>query len=61
MLTTFETMRDYHVSFARQPFAAITLNARFQLAMTGTPVQNRLQDSWPVCEVIHSSLLGSSK
>ena len=23
MLTTFETMRDYHMSFARQPFAAI--------------------------------------
>ena len=54
-------MRDYHVSFARQPFAAITLNARFQLAMTGTPVENRLQDSWLVCDVIHPGLIGSSK
>jgi hypothetical protein len=23
VLSTFETMRDYHLSFARQPFAAI--------------------------------------
>lgn len=81
VLTTFETMRDYHVSFARQPFAAIiydevqklknpasqmtraskTLNARFQLAMTGTPVENRLQDLWSIFDVVHPGLLGSSK
>jgi len=81
VLTTFETMRDYHLSFARQPFAAIiydeaqklknpasqmtraakTLNARFQLAMTGTPVENRLQDLWSIYDVIHPGLLGSSK
>lgn len=81
VLTTFETMRDYHLSFARQPFAAIiydevqklknpasqmtraskTLNARFQLAMTGTPVENRLQDLWSVFDVVHPGLLGSSK
>lgn len=81
VLTTFETMRDYHLSFARQPFATIiydevqklknpasqmtraskTLNARFQLAMTGTPVENRLQDLWSVFDVIHPGLLGSSK
>ncbi|MBZ6382843.1 SNF2-related protein [Sphingomonas sanguinis] len=81
VLTTFETMRDYHLSFARHPFAAIiydeaqklknpasqmtraakTLNARFQLAMTGTPVENRLQDLWSVFDVIHPGLLGSSK
>ncbi|WP_133365561.1 DEAD/DEAH box helicase [Qipengyuania sediminis] len=81
VLTTFETMRDYHLSFARVPFAVIlydevqklknpasqmtraakTLNARFQLAMTGTPVENRLQDLWSVFDVIHPGLLGSSK
>jgi len=81
VLTTFETMRDYHLSFARQPFAAIiydevqklknpasqmtraakTLNARFQLAMTGTPVENRLQDLWSIFDVIHPGLLSSSK
>lgn len=81
VLTTFETMRDYHLSFARQPFSVIiydeaqklknpasqmtiagkTLNARFQIAMTGTPVENRLQDLWSVFDVIHPGLLGSSK
>jgi hypothetical protein len=81
VLTTFETMRDYHLSFARQPFSAIiydeaqklknpasqmtraakTLNARFQLAMTGTPVENRLQDLWSILDVVHPGLLGSSK
>lgn len=81
ILTTFETMRDYHLSFARRPFAAIiydevqklknpasqmtraakTLNARFQLAMTGTPVENRLQDLWSIFDVVHPGLLGSSK
>lgn len=81
VLTTYETMRDYHLSFARQPFAAIlydeaqklknptsqitraakTLNARFSLAMTGTPVENRLQDLWSIFDVVHPGLLGSSK
>lgn len=81
VLTTFETLRDYHLSFARQRFAVIiydeiqklknpasqmtraakTLNARFQLAMTGTPVENRLQDLWSIYDVIHPGLLGSSK
>ncbi|WP_256960045.1 DEAD/DEAH box helicase [Sphingobium sp. Z007] len=81
VLTTYETMRDYHLSFARQPFAAIlydeaqklknpasqitraakTLNARFQLALTGTPVENRLQDLWSIFDVVHPGLLGSSR
>ncbi|WP_311267490.1 SNF2-related protein [Sphingobium sp. WCS2017Hpa-17] len=81
VLTTYETMRDYHMSLARQPFAAIlydeaqklknpasqvtraakTLNAAFQLAMTGTPVENRLQDLWSVLDVVHPGLLGSSR
>ena len=81
VLTTFETMRDYHMSFARIPFSAIvfdevqklknpasqmtraakTLNARFQIAMTGTPVENRLQDLWSIVDVVHPGLLGSSR
>jgi len=81
VLTTYETLRDYHMSFARQPFAAIfydeaqklknpasqltraakTLNARFQVALTGTPVENRLQDLWSIFDVVHPGLLGSSK
>lgn len=81
VLTTYETMRDYHMSFARQPFAAIlydeaqklknpasqitraakSLGARFSLALTGTPVENRLQDLWSIFDVVHPGLLGSSK
>lgn len=81
VLTTYETMRDYHMSFARQHFAAIfydeaqklknpasqltraakALNAKFQLALTGTPVENRLQDLWSIVDVVHPGLLGSSK
>jgi hypothetical protein len=81
VLTTFETMRDYHMSFARVPFSAIiydeiqklknpasqmtraakTLNARIQVGMTGTPVENRLQDLWSISDVVFPGFLGSSR
>jgi hypothetical protein len=81
VMTTYETLRDYHMSFARLPFgvivydeiqklknpasqmtrAAKTLNGRFQVAMTGTPVENRLQDLWSILDVVRPGLLGSSK
>jgi hypothetical protein len=81
VMTTYETLRDYHMSFARLPFgvivydeiqklknpasqmtrAAKTLNGRFQIAMTGTPVENRLQDLWSILDVVRPGLLGSSK
>ena len=81
VLTTFETMRDYHMSFARVPFSAIiydeiqklknpasqmtraakTLNARIQVGMTGTPVENRLQDLWSISDVVFPGFLGTSR
>jgi hypothetical protein len=81
VLTTYETLRDYHFSFARTRFdlivydeiqklknpasqmtrAAKTLNASFVLGMTGTPVENRLQDLWSIMDVIAPGLLGSSR
>src|SRR5690606_19847971 len=81
VLTTYETMRDYHMSFARVPFAAIvydeiqklknpasqmtraakTLNGRLQIAMTGTPVENRLQDLWSIADTVYPGFLGSSR
>lgn len=81
ILTTFETMRDYHMSFARVPFSAIVydeiqklknpasqmtraakaLNSDIQLGMTGTPVENRLQDLWSITDVVFPGFLGSSK
>lgn len=81
VLTTYETLRDYHFSFARTRFdlivydeiqklknpasqmtrAAKTLNGTFVLGMTGTPVENRLQDLWSLMDVIAPGLLGSSR
>jgi len=81
VLTTYETMRDYHMSFARIPFDAIVydeiqklknpasqmtraakaLNGRMQIAMTGTPVENRLQDLWSIADTVYPGFLGSSR
>ncbi|ESQ74517.1 SNF2-related protein [Asticcacaulis sp. AC402] len=81
VLTTYETLRDYHFSFAKSPFelvvfdeiqklknptsqltkAAKTLNARFTLGMTGTPVENRLQDIWSITDVLRPGFLGLSR
>lgn len=81
VLTTYETLRDYHFSFARTRFglivydeiqklknptsqvtrAAKALNASFTLGMTGTPVENRLQDLWSIMDVLAPGLLGASR
>ena len=81
VLTTYETMRDYHLSFAKTRFglivfdeiqklknpasqvtrAAEALNGEFLLGMTGTPVENRLQDLWSIMDVIAPGYLGSSR
>jgi superfamily II DNA or RNA helicase len=41
--------------------AARPLNAKLQIAMTGTPVENRLQDIWSILDVVHPGVLGSSR
>ncbi|HEY0085119.1 MAG TPA: DEAD/DEAH box helicase [Allosphingosinicella sp.] len=81
VLTTYETMRDYHMSFARIRFAAVVLdevqklknpasqmtraakalNADIQIAMTGTPVENRLQDLWSIADTVFPGFLGTSR
>lgn len=81
VLTTYETLRDYHFSFAHTRFglvvfdevqklknpvsqltrAAKTLNSAFTLGMTGTPVENRLQDLWSIMDVTAPGGLGSSR
>ena len=81
VLTTYETLRDYHFSFARTRFglivydeiqklknpgsqmtrAAKSLNAEFTLGMTGTPVENRLQDLWSIMDVVAPGFLGASR
>lgn len=81
ILTTYETMRDYHFSFAKMPFstvvfdevqklknpasqmsrAARTLNSSFKIGISGTPVENRLQDLWSIMDVLWPGFLGASK
>uniref|UniRef100_UPI00187D3E2A SNF2-related protein n=1 Tax=Candidatus Magnetaquicoccus inordinatus TaxID=2496818 RepID=UPI00187D3E2A len=81
ILTTFETLRDYHHSFAKVRLAvavydeaqkiknptsqlaraAKTVNADFNLTMTGTPVENRLEDLWAIMDVTYPGYLGDLK
>ncbi|MDD2466026.1 MAG: SNF2-related protein [Desulfobulbus sp.] len=81
ILTTFETLRDYHHSFAKVRFAAAvydeaqkiknpssqlaraakTVNADFNLLMTGTPVENRLEDLWAIMDIAYPGYLPELK
>jgi len=46
---------------ARQTRAAKQINAHARIALTGTPVENRLGDLWSIFDFINPGLLGSSK
>ena len=46
---------------AKQTRAAKALRARFRLALTGTPVENRLGDLWSLFDFTCPGLLGSSR
>lgn len=81
ILTTYETLRDYHLSFAKVRLAAAvydevqklknptsqlsraakTVNTDFSLAMTGTPVENRLEDLWAIMDIAYPGYLGDLK
>jgi hypothetical protein len=78
ILTTYEAVRDYQISFGRIPFAVVAfdevqkiktpgtlvteaakaLRANFTIAMTGTPIENRLADLWCLMDTIQPGLLG---
>jgi SNF2 family DNA or RNA helicase len=50
----------------KTPAARVTdaikgMNANFRIAMTGTPVENRLADLWCIVDGVHSGLLGDLK
>jgi superfamily II DNA or RNA helicase len=81
ILTTYETMRDYQLSFAAVHFAAIVfdeaqriktpgvlvthaakaLNSDFYVAMTGTPIENRLADLWCIVDTAYPGRLRDLK
>jgi SNF2-related domain/SNF2 Helicase protein/Helicase conserved C-terminal domain len=46
---------------AKQSRAARALNARARIALTGTPVENRLSDLWSIFDVINPGLLGTAR
>jgi non-specific serine/threonine protein kinase len=46
---------------AKQTRAVKRLNARSRIALTGTPVENRLGDLWSIFDFINPGLLGSAK
>ena len=46
---------------ARQARAAKKLDARSRIALTGTPVENRLSDLWSIFDFVNPGLLGSDR
>ena len=46
---------------ARQTRAAKRLSGRARIALTGTPVENRLSDLWSIFDFVNPGLLGSAK
>jgi len=46
---------------ARQTRAVKALNAKWRVALTGTPVENRLGDLWSIFDFLNPGLLGSAK
>jgi hypothetical protein len=48
-------------SDAKQTRAAKKLLARARIALTGTPIENRLSDLWSIFDFINPGLLGSAK
>ncbi len=46
---------------ARQTRAAKNLSARARIALTGTPIENRVGDLWSIFDFINPGLLGSGK
>jgi SNF2 family DNA or RNA helicase len=81
VLTTYETLANYHRAFARVGFsvavfdemqkikapdtinthAAKTINADFVLGMTGTPIENRIEDLWCIMDRVAPGFLGGLK
>jgi superfamily II DNA or RNA helicase len=46
---------------ARQTLAAKRIDARSRIALSGTPVENRLGDLWSIFDFLNPGLLGSAK
>jgi Holliday junction resolvase-like predicted endonuclease len=80
ILTTYESLRDYQISFAQVSFglvvfdeiqkvknpvsliskSAATVNSKFCIGLSGTPVENSLADLWTILDVVAPGLLNFS-
>jgi non-specific serine/threonine protein kinase len=60
-LTVLDEAQAIKNPCAKQTRAAKTLKSRMRLALTGTPVENRLGDLWSLFDFICPGLLGSDK
>ena len=79
ILTTYETLADYHRAYARVPYSVVvfdemqkiknpnsintrsagTLNIDFVLGLTGTPIENRIEDLWCLFDRLAPGYLGA--
>jgi SNF2 family DNA or RNA helicase len=53
-----QNVKNPHTAAAR---ALRKIPARQKLALTGTPVENRLSELWSICDLVNPGLLGSEK
>jgi SNF2 family DNA or RNA helicase len=60
-LVVLDEAQDIKNPGAKQTRAAKKLTARGRIALTGTPVENRLGDLWSIFDFINPGLLGSAK
>jgi non-specific serine/threonine protein kinase len=60
-LVVFDEAQALRNAGTRQARAARTLNAHARVALTGTPIENRLSDLWALFDVINPGLLGSAR
>jgi len=81
ILTTYETLANYHRSFARVAYsaalfdeiqkikspgtintqAAASINVDFVIGLTGTPIENRIEDLWCIMDRVAPGYLGDLK
>ena len=77
LLTTYESLRDYQISFSQVSFgvvvfdeiqktknprsllsrAAAAINGKFQIGLSGTPVENSLADLWTILDILAPGLI----
>ena len=58
-MVVFDEAQALKNSATKRSKAASSIPAHFHLALTGTPIENRLEDLWSVFDIINPGLLGT--